>query len=73
MDQQAEGMPEHLNRLGIAQGLAMQPCQIMSQTSVFAFDSNDIGLADNLVTIRNEAWIDWVPLAHPEVTLPNRD
>ena len=38
MDQQAEGMLEHLNRLGIAQGLAMQPCQIVSQTSIFAFD-----------------------------------
>ena len=50
----------------------MQTRQIVAQTCVFAFDStNHVGLADNLVAVGNEAWIDWVAITEEEITLPN--
>src|SRR4028119_677530 len=73
MDQQPEGMLEHLNRFGIAQRSAMQPCQIVAQTSNFACDSRHVSLADKLSSGWNKAWIDGIAITHPEVTLPNRE
>jgi len=35
--------------------------------------SGHVGLTDNLIACRNESWIDWIAITHPEVTLPKSD
>lgn len=48
----------------------MQPCQIMSQPGVLPLDTGHIGLADNLVTVWNELWIDRIAISNIEKALP---
>jgi len=42
----------------------------MSQATIFSLHSSHVGFADNLVSVRDELWIDFVSITDPEKTVP---
>ena len=63
-------MREHLYRFGVAQCLALQPCQIVSESRILTLNPGHIGLGLNPVFIWNKLAIYWPIITHPEVAFP---
>lgn len=51
----------------------MQSCQVVSQSGVLTFHSGHVGLADDLITIRNVLGVDFVSIRHIKEALPETD
>jgi hypothetical protein len=70
VDQQAHRRSQHLRRFGIAEGLAVQACQVVAQSTIFSFHSGHRRLAHQMVSILNQAGVDLVAIGDVQKTRP---
>jgi hypothetical protein len=70
VDQQAHRHSQHLRRLGIAEGLAVQACQVVAQSTIFSFHSGHRRLAHERVSVINQAGVDSVTIGDVQKTGP---
>ena len=73
MEQQAEGILQHLDGFGVAQGFPMQPCQVVPKAGVLPLYPSHVGLAHNLVTLLNEHRIHLPAVSDIKETVPALD
>jgi len=65
VDQQPNSMVEHVQRFRITQRLSMQSGQVVWPGCIFPLHSRHVGLAYDLLSIRNKLRVDFIAICDP--------